>query len=261
LCLNESKKSGGILFQKTTSTCIERFGVENPFQSNTIKEKCKKTLKKNYGENVVNPSQVKEIREKTVSTWIKNYGVDNPMKCEKVKTKVRVVLLEKYGVQNSFSLSHIRGTAVRSLENENIRKIAQEAKRAAGKVFVSKLENLFIERLVKLFGEKEVLKQTYLGGKSIDAFISKCDLFIQFDGSHFHGLNEKSLVYENVRTKVINDRIQDIWFFDNKVKLLRISDKVAKIISDEDLCELITFASRNEEDVTYAFGDAKIPVL
>lgn len=130
-CVSASKKKGGELFRKITSTCVEKYGVENPFQCEDVKEKSRRTLSDNFGINVVNPSQIKELRLKAVNTWISKYGVDNPMKSESVRLKTRLTLFEKYGVKNAFTLAHIRGTAIRSFENESIRKSAQAAKRIA----------------------------------------------------------------------------------------------------------------------------------
>lgn len=258
-CLTESKKKGGVLFEKVTAAFIKKYGVENPFQCEDVKEKSRRTLSKNFGIDVVNPSQVKELRLKAVNTWIEKYGVDNPMKCENVRNKTSATLFEKYGVQNAFTLAHIRGTAIRSFENESVRKTAQEAKRFAGKVYVSKVESAFLDRLVNLFGEKNIRRQEYVNGRSVDGYMIDEELHVQFDGSHYHGLNKKSLVYENVRLKVVGDRIQDEWFFKTQLHLLRISDKIAKIISDEDLVALILYSSKNESFVTYAFGDVEVP--
>jgi len=258
-CVNASKKKGGVLFMKIASTCIEKYGVENPFQSEAIKEKSKRTLSEKYGVEVANPSQIKELRLKAVNTWISNYGVDNPMKCESVRSKTRLTLLEKYGVKNAFTLSHIRGTAIRSFEDERVRALALESKKALGKTYVSKLESRFVDRLVKIFGESDVQRQVFVNSRSIDGFIVSLNLYIQFDGSHYHGLNEKSIAYENVRSTIVRDRIQDEWFFKNELHMLRISDKIAKLISDDDLISLTGYASKNDVFVTYAFGNVEVP--
>lgn len=173
--------------------------------------------------------------------------------------KISSTCVEKYGVGNSFTLAHIRGTAIRSFEGESVRKRAQEAKRAAGKVFVSKLEFRFVCRLIELFGDENIKRQVYINGRFIDVFVTSQNLYIQFDGSHYHGLNHKSLMYENVRSKVVCDRIQDEWFFKNKLCLLRISDKIAKMISNDEIVNLVEYASTNENFVTYAFGDVEVP--
>lgn len=54
---------------------IERYGVENPFQSEVVKEKMRKTWIKNYG--MENPTQDDDIREKQKQTSFNRYGVEN----------------------------------------------------------------------------------------------------------------------------------------------------------------------------------------
>lgn len=65
---NESKN-------KTKKTNIEKYGVENVFQSDEIKEKIKQKL-------------------------IEKYNVDSPLKNEEIKKRVHQTVLDKYGVDN-----------------------------------------------------------------------------------------------------------------------------------------------------------------
>lgn len=53
----------------------EKLGVENPFQSEKIRKKCKQTMLERYG--VENPSQANEVKNKKIQTAIKKYGVSN----------------------------------------------------------------------------------------------------------------------------------------------------------------------------------------
>jgi len=60
------------ILRKTKQTCLIIYGVENVFQSNEIKEKCKQTKKEKYGnENYTN-------LEKNKQTCLIKYGVENP---------------------------------------------------------------------------------------------------------------------------------------------------------------------------------------
>ena len=79
---------------------IEHYGVRNPYQLESVKEKCKQTLIKKYG--VDHPSKSKEIQEKIKQTTLKYYGVDNCAKSEIVKEKSKQTCIEKYGVEYSF---------------------------------------------------------------------------------------------------------------------------------------------------------------
>jgi hypothetical protein len=63
---------------KTKKTNLEKYGVENVFQSEDIKEKIKQTNLEKYG--VEHPLQNKDILEKSKETNIERYGVDNTLK-------------------------------------------------------------------------------------------------------------------------------------------------------------------------------------
>ena len=64
---------------------MEKYGVENSFQAQYVKDKIKVTCLKNYG--VEHPSQSKEIREKGKKTCLKKYGVEHAMQNSEVADK------------------------------------------------------------------------------------------------------------------------------------------------------------------------------
>lgn len=91
--------------------CLKRYGCENPYQSEIIKEKSKQTMLKKYG--CENPLQSKEIQDKIKKTLLKKYGVTNPYqtaeaikRCKvaysnpKVRLKIKETWLRKYGVDH-----------------------------------------------------------------------------------------------------------------------------------------------------------------
>ena len=58
---------------KAKTTCIEKYGVDNPFKNEEIKTKIKSTNQEKYG--VDNPSQNKEIQDKRSNTMISKFGI------------------------------------------------------------------------------------------------------------------------------------------------------------------------------------------
>jgi len=83
---------------KNRKTNTEKYGCENVFQSNKIKEKIVETNNDKYG--VDYPSQSEEIRKKIIQSNINNFGFDNPGKCDIVKEKMKNTCLDRYGVDN-----------------------------------------------------------------------------------------------------------------------------------------------------------------
>ena len=67
---------------KNKRTCLEKYGVENPFQSKEIQEKCKQTCLSNHG--VEWSLQSPEIRKKGKETKKEKYGNENYVNGEKI---------------------------------------------------------------------------------------------------------------------------------------------------------------------------------
>lgn len=106
--------------EKRINTNIERYGTENVFQSEKIKEKIKETNLEKYG--VSHHLQNKEILEKAKAKckeklgveysfcqdWVykrirethkQKYGVEYPLQSEEIQKKIENVFMEKYGVK------------------------------------------------------------------------------------------------------------------------------------------------------------------
>ena len=79
-------------------TCLEKYGVENAFQSTEAQEKHKQTCLQKYG--VENISQLADVKEKKKQSSLKRYGVENPNQSQEVKNKIKATCLERYGVEN-----------------------------------------------------------------------------------------------------------------------------------------------------------------
>ena len=107
----------GIMNRK--KTMLRLYGVENPSQSQAIKDKKKVASQKKYGTDCVlqaasikkkikatvlekygveNPSQSQMVKDKKVATYLKNFGVENPMQSKEVVAKANATNIERYGV-------------------------------------------------------------------------------------------------------------------------------------------------------------------
>ena len=82
---------------KSHQSCLERYGVENPMQLDSIKEKSKQTCLNKYG--VEHPTQSQEVRNKVKQTCLERYGVENPMQFKETQNKHKQTCLDKYGVE------------------------------------------------------------------------------------------------------------------------------------------------------------------
>jgi len=106
---------------KNKKTNIEKYGVENVFQSNEIKDRIVKTNNEKYG--VDYPQQSSEIVKKTKLTNIEKYGIDWASKSEAVKKKMRNTCISRYGSANYTSSEYAK---VKRIKNK--RQIPDELK-------------------------------------------------------------------------------------------------------------------------------------
>jgi len=83
---------------KNKLTNLERYGVNNVLQIETIKDRIKATNLEKYG--VEYPSQSKEIQEKSKLTSLSNYGVSWASKSIEVQEKMKNTNLIRYGNVN-----------------------------------------------------------------------------------------------------------------------------------------------------------------
>jgi hypothetical protein len=79
---------------KFKQTNLQKYGVENVFQNEEIKDKIKKVILKKYG--VENPNQLDETKKKSKKTKLEKYGNENYVNIQKIKN----TCLEKYGVDH-----------------------------------------------------------------------------------------------------------------------------------------------------------------
>ena len=76
---------------KNKQVFLEKYGVDNPWKSEEVKQKIKETCFYKYGDQ-----NYRNINKAKV-TFIEKYGVDNPWKSEEIKQKIKETLSLKYG--------------------------------------------------------------------------------------------------------------------------------------------------------------------
>ena len=79
-------------------TCLKKYGVEHPAQSEEVKNKTAQTNLERYGCKWT--TEVGEFQKKKIDSFVEKYGVTNPNKLPEVKAKIRDTCLQKYGTPN-----------------------------------------------------------------------------------------------------------------------------------------------------------------
>jgi len=100
ICTNNNK------LNKFKETCIEKYGKENPFQSQEIQNKIRQTCIERY--NTEHPMQNPEIQNKIKQTCIEKYGKENPFQSQEIQNKIKQTCIEKYGKENPSQSQEIK---------------------------------------------------------------------------------------------------------------------------------------------------------
>lgn len=143
--------------EQAKKTCLERYGAENPYAAESIKDKIKQTNLEKYG--VENPSQNKDIRVKTEKTCLEKYGVKCYLESIDSKEHIKAANLKKYGVEYTLQRKDIQEKA----KNTMLKKYGNRC----------------------VFGNKDVrekIKQTLVQKYGIGHPVRKC---FDYDNTHF----------------------------------------------------------------------------
>lgn len=95
---------------KFIKTSLDKYGYENPAQSQEIKNKTKATNLKNLG--VEYPQQSEFVRNKKTKTNLKRYGTKCALQNEDVKNKTKISNLEKYGTEHPLQSNVIKNKII-----------------------------------------------------------------------------------------------------------------------------------------------------
>ncbi len=226
-CANIAQKKGNSIDQRRVSTIRTRYGVDYVSQSEICKKKYKETCLKKYACDHAMKSDIAKMH--LLQTNMKKYGLTSTLKLK----HVRAAFKKKYGVDNPGQLeSH------KNIDWKEAWKKQHETKKRNKSYNCSKVEDVFYAELCKTF--MGVDRQVLLNGWDIDFYVKDINVYIQFDGVYWHGLDrhidliEKSAKPRDIQIlkTYIKDREQDTWCLENHIALIRITDKQFKTEKD-----------------------------
>lgn len=198
-----------VIKSKVIATCQERYGCSSTLQLKSVRDRLNEVCREKY--DCEWPMQSFEVRQKSVSTCRKKYGCDHPMQVESIRMKVNSI--------------------------ESHRKAHETMKRNGSYAMKSRPENTLFGLLCETFGSENVERQVLMNSKwPIDFYVKSINTYIQFDGSYWHGLDrplEEIQQSKSPRDKVILekfqvDRVQEKWFEENSLTLVRFTDQELK---------------------------------
>ena len=101
------------MLDNRTRTNIDKFGCDNPFQNEEIKQKIKDTMITKYGyeHHMMNPDKIKQTQENN----LKKYGYHNVAQIPEIKEKIKETNLEKYGYEVATKNSEVKQKIVSTM--------------------------------------------------------------------------------------------------------------------------------------------------
>lgn len=99
--------------QKRIDTNISRFGCENPFANQDIKEKISETMKIKYGydHHMKNPDKKEQVKE----TNLEKYGYENVSQVPEFKDKIKNTNIDKYGYSSATKNPEIKSKIINTM--------------------------------------------------------------------------------------------------------------------------------------------------
>lgn len=198
--------------------------------------KMRKTLQLKYGDNVINPSQIPEVKEKVKNTFLIHYGVDNiwklanyNKKCAELHPETHQIHMEKLHNGCKYFWDNITKEQL----NDWVAKVSKG--RELNNNYQSNLENRFCQILNNL--NISFTRQFHIKGHNhpYDFHLVDTKIIIEINGDYWHAnpkfYNENDiLVYPGKKVLA-----KEIWNKDKK--LIKIAEennyKVITIWEDE----------------------------
>jgi len=143
-CSNKCMSGSSLIVSKKKQNSLVKYGVENPQQLESVKQKAIQTNQERYGVDhaILNP----DVKQKAIDTLMVNYGVTNPNKSKEIlkkrvetfkanidqyKESYKATSLEKYGTEHPWQNKEIHDKGI------------EQAKQ----ILYDKLYNITLERL------------------------------------------------------------------------------------------------------------------
>ena len=200
---------------KAKETCLQRYGVSSPLKSEIFKQKSKETCLQRYG--VEYTGQIPGKIEKTHKVCLEKYGVDSVFKVQKfrnqsldtcikkyasdeddinsivnigqlkyVKDKIKNTCLEKYGVENPMQTQYYKNLISSILSSNEIQEKIYNTKLLNNSFNISYQEDVCFDLLKEKYSDCIRQYKSELYPFNCDFYIPSLDLYIEYNGSHYH---------------------------------------------------------------------------
>lgn len=185
---------------KACKTCQERYGCDNPFQAEIVKDKIKSTINERYG--VDYPSQSVEIQKTREKNTLLKYGVKHHMMLEEVRNKALRAGLD-HNIKNNPDLLSYTESGQRIMKCPH-----PECNKCTEKYYIIDSTNYFARREFFLEPCTRLLpvKAGHATGTTLELFVRNI-------------LDEHNVEYETNVRNIINPYELDIYIPSKKIAI------------------------------------------
>jgi len=98
-----------VVQDKFKATCLEKYGVEFPTQSDKVKNLRKANCIEKYG--VEHSLQIQDVIDRSRSTMIEKYGFKSALEIPEFKKRIKETCIDRYGAENPMQNTSVRNKA------------------------------------------------------------------------------------------------------------------------------------------------------
>lgn len=232
------------------STCLERYGVENPMQLDDVKEKQKQTVIDIYGVN--NIMKLPDVVEKAKQTNLEKYGATSYAGSKEGLSRIQATLYEKYGVTNfmqsdehlaiadetlkkaqdtsleRYGSSHYSKSEYYKVHKNEYKQREIQTKLENNTFNTSKPETIMYDMLVYKFGTDDVERQysSDVYPFACDFYIKSRDMYIELNASWTHGRHYFDINSDNDVLKLSEwqEKAKISQYYENAIQVWTIRD-------------------------------------
>ena len=221
------------------------------------------TLQKEYGENIINISQIDDVKKKKIKTCLKNYGVENPLQNKEILKRTQETKIKKYGDKNHFE--KYKQTCLERYGVENpmqskdildkfdfksvIRKM-HITKRKNHTFNTSRPEEYIYERLCEIFTADNVIRQYHTEEYPFDCdfYIIPLNLYIEYQGMWTHNDHPFDETNENDLKIVESWRQKNSTFYNGAINVWTKRDVLKRNTAKKNNLNWIEFFNLSQFD-------------
>lgn len=218
---------------KVKETNLKNLGVEMPFQSKEVLNKCKESLLNIYG--VDNPGKSEIVKEKMKQTCLKRYGVEYSFASKEIQEKSKKTSLERYGVEYAIQTKEVKDKLGKILRTPEVQEKIIATKKKNGSFGTSKAEKHFYTEVLKYFPKAKTNFRTDKYQYNCDVYIPEIDLYIElnyfwthcgheFDENNIDDINRLNSLKEKSKPGNMYEAAINVWTISDKTKIQTAKD-------------------------------------